>query len=68
MQRRFFEARHEARAKFIVALGQARAMQRPLLGVGRIGKQERIDVLGVVGVELSLDDGEWRRSHMVYSL
>jgi len=48
-------------------LRQQRAVQRVLLGVNHIGSHQDVEVLGVVSVELCLDDSEWRiRVHGLY--
>ena len=50
------KACQKAGAHLCMATGQQLTMQGELLGVGRIGGQQRVNILGVVGVELLLND------------
>ncbi|BDT57863.1 hypothetical protein MasN3_13570 [Massilia varians] len=58
MQVGFKEALLVARADLFVPLCQQRTVQRELLRIRRVGGHQGIKVLGVVGVELRLDDSE----------
>ena len=57
VQVRLLEALRHPRAHLGRAGGQQLARVLELARVGRIGGEQGVDVAGVVGVELALDDG-----------
>lgn len=58
MEIRLLEPCEEALAQLLMASCQQVAMESELLGVRRIGAKQGVDVLCVVGIQLSLNDRE----------